>query len=151
MSEPPIQFDGLQPQAVPRHTVYYLKPKPRGYSLAATVGIIAGVAIVAMLMLLVVLQTAPQPDPFPEPVTVAADAEPPKGIDTLAGKLFLVVCCMIGFAAYMLPTIIAVTRGVRTAQMLAVLNIAMGWTFIVWILCLAWSFAPTDGVAVRQL
>jgi len=147
--EPPIQFDGLNPQAVPRHTIYRIKPKPR-YNLAATVGIIAGVAAVALLMLAVVLTTAPQPDPFPEPVTVAA-AEPVRGIDTPLGKLFLVICAMIGFSAYMLPTIIAVVRGVRTVQMLFIINIVFGWTFVVWVLCLAWSFAPTDGVPVRQL
>lgn len=46
---------------------------------------------------------------------------------------------MFGVAFYFLPTIIANSRGVRSAGGVFVINLLLGWTFIGWVVALAWA------------
>lgn len=53
----------------------------------------------------------------------------------MAVLIFLVII----FGAYFLPSIIAVRRHKKSAGSIIVINFVFGWTFLGWIICLAWS------------
>lgn len=42
---------------------------------------------------------------------------------------------------YMLPSIIANSREHIQTGPITVLNLLLGWTLLVWVICLAWSFS----------
>lgn len=42
-------------------------------------------------------------------------------------------------AGYILPSIIGVRRGVNGCCVLIILNLLLGWTFIMWLVCLIWA------------
>lgn len=42
---------------------------------------------------------------------------------------------------YLLPTLIAVDRKHRNQGSIFIINLFLGWTFIGWVLSLAWSFS----------
>jgi hypothetical protein len=42
-------------------------------------------------------------------------------------------------ALYFLPTIVANSRGVRSAAGVFVLNLFLGWTLVGWVVALAWA------------
>jgi hypothetical protein len=46
---------------------------------------------------------------------------------------------LVLFGLYMIPTIIAAIRNHNNAVALGVVNFFLGWTFIGWVLCLAWA------------
>lgn len=52
------------------------------------------------------------------------------------GLFFLIVIS----ALYFLPSMIAYNRKVKSIGSLVVVNIFLGWTFIGWVVALAWSF-----------
>ena len=51
----------------------------------------------------------------------------------------IVLVSVLGLALYMLPTIIAVCRDHHQGGAIAIVNIFFGWTFIGWVVALAWS------------
>jgi hypothetical protein len=64
----------------------------------------------------------------------------------------LIVLAIVG-GLYMLPTIIAFSRGHHQAVAIAVLNVFLGWTFLGWVGALVWSathispdVSPSGGV-----
>jgi Kef-type K+ transport system membrane component KefB len=44
-------------------------------------------------------------------------------------------------AVYFLPTLIAVNRGHRNAGPIFVINLFLAWTFVIWVIVLAWSLS----------
>jgi len=52
------------------------------------------------------------------------------------GKLVLVTGL---FALYFLPSMIAVHRGHRNGMAIGVVNLFLGWTFLGWVVTLAWA------------
>ena len=53
--------------------------------------------------------------------------------------LLLLVVVVVGLLFYFLPTIIAVVRHHHQWGAITVINLFFGWTFIGWILTLAWA------------
>lgn len=56
------------------------------------------------------------------------------------GAIFLIVCVVIGFGIYIVPTIIAVSRNHPNMAAIIALNILLGWSFLGWVAALVWSF-----------
>jgi hypothetical protein len=53
----------------------------------------------------------------------------------------LVVCLFIGvIGAYFLPTIAAESRKHKNAESILIVNLFLGWTFLGWVIALAWAF-----------
>lgn len=53
--------------------------------------------------------------------------------------LLFSVLCGLAVVAYLLPTIIASLRGHRNEMAILIVNFFLGWTFVGWVVCLAWS------------
>lgn len=57
-------------------------------------------------------------------------------------KLILLgIAVLLALVIYLLPAVIASKRKHKNANSIFILNAFIGWTCIVWILCLAWSFS----------
>ena len=52
---------------------------------------------------------------------------------------------------YFLPAIIASHRGHNSRGSIFVVNLFLGWTLLIWILCLAWSFGGNTEARDRRL
>jgi len=48
---------------------------------------------------------------------------------------------VLGLLLYCLPTIFALMRGSRHVGMIALVNILLGWTVVMWFVALFWAFA----------
>ena len=63
----------------------------------------------------------------------------------MLGSLFMflvfAVLAFLGVALYFLPSIIASNRCKKNATSIFVINLFFGWTFIGWVVSLAWAFA----------
>lgn len=55
--------------------------------------------------------------------------------------LFFVCFASIIVAAYLLPSIIASGRQHKNVTSLTIVNIFFGWTFLGWVIALAWAFS----------
>jgi hypothetical protein len=42
---------------------------------------------------------------------------------------------------YLLPALIAIGRSHANTTALLIINLFLGWTVLVWIICLAWAFS----------
>jgi predicted Zn finger-like uncharacterized protein len=56
------------------------------------------------------------------------------------GLVALLAFGFIGLAIYLAPTFVAHFRGHANFAPILIVNVALGWTFVTWILCLAWAF-----------
>ena len=68
------------------------------------------------------------------------------GDDTAAGIvgiILLLVLIVIGFVFYFLPSVIATFRAHHQLAAIIVINLFFGWTFIGWVICLAWAVSAT--------
>lgn len=68
------------------------------------------------------------------------------GDDTAAGVvglIFILFLIIIGFLFYFLPAIIAAFRSHHQSAAIFVINLFFGWTFIGWVICLAWAVSAT--------
>ena len=64
------------------------------------------------------------------------------GDDAAAGVVGIIVLLLlgvIGLVFYFLPTLIALSRNHHQWGAIAVINLFFGWTFIGWVVALAWS------------
>jgi len=52
---------------------------------------------------------------------------------------FIVICFLL--ACYFLPTIIAFARKHNNVAAIVIVNAFLGWSFIGWVVPLAWSFS----------
>lgn len=57
-----------------------------------------------------------------------------------ASLIGLLVVAAFLFMLHFLPSLIAVARGHNSRGSIFILNLFLGWTFIGWVVCLAWSF-----------
>lgn len=63
--------------------------------------------------------------------------------DDVSGALFAgALLLILLLALYFLPSIIASSRRHRAIGSIVVINAFLGWTFLGWVLCLAWAFGP---------
>ncbi|QCG97805.1 superinfection immunity protein [Azospirillum sp. TSA2s] len=53
----------------------------------------------------------------------------------------LLIISLICIAIYFLPTIVAVNRDHTSKGGVIVINIFLGWTFLGWVIALAWAFS----------
>lgn len=63
----------------------------------------------------------------------------------LVGILFILLLVVVGFLFYFLPTMIAAFRSHHQLAAIIVVNLFFGWTFVGWVICLAWAVS-----AIRQ-
>lgn len=56
--------------------------------------------------------------------------------------VFLIVLAILG-ALYLIPSIIAVKRSHHNRAPIMIVNILLGWSFIGWVVALAWSLSQT--------
>ncbi len=57
-------------------------------------------------------------------------------------QIAAIVLFVILFCLYFLPAIIAMVRNHRQVIPIAIINFFFGWTFLGWVVCLAWSASP---------
>ena len=57
----------------------------------------------------------------------------------IVGVVLLLLLLVIGLGLYFLPTIIAIFRNHHQCGVIIVINLFFGWTFIGWVISLAWS------------
>src|SRR5271156_925577 len=62
------------------------------------------------------------------------------------GVVLTGLLCFLGFALYLLPSIIG--RNKRNSGALIALNILLGWTFIGWVVALVWSLTADQPTVV---
>ena len=60
---------------------------------------------------------------------------------------FLVLALLI-LAVYMLPTIVAFSRGRHNKVAILVLNVFLGWTLLGWVISLVWAVSSTKPTVV---
>lgn len=58
----------------------------------------------------------------------------------MEGFLFSFIMIIV-FCLYALPGIVAINRKHNNANSITILNIFLGWTFLCWVICLAWAFS----------
>jgi Superinfection immunity protein len=66
---------------------------------------------------------------------------------TVTGNIFILAI----FAGYMLPWIIALGRSHPNVAPIFIINVFFGWTFIGWVVALAWSASVIKPVAVPEI
>jgi Superinfection immunity protein len=62
--------------------------------------------------------------------------------ETSNGIVFLVFAILLGIFVYFIPVLTALRRGHRAATSIFVVNLFLGWTFVGWVICLAWAYSP---------
>lgn len=60
--------------------------------------------------------------------------------DNLVGIIFLCLLGLVALAIYLVPTIIVIFRKTTANLPIILINIFLGWTFIVWVACIIWAF-----------
>lgn len=61
-----------------------------------------------------------------------------------------IVCTVVGFILYFLPAIIAFKRNHEYRNIILILDLLFGWTFLGWAACLIWAFIDTNGNTVNK-
>ena len=57
----------------------------------------------------------------------------------IIGVVLLLLAMIVGALFYFLPSLIAIFRSHRNWGAIAVVNLFFGWTFVGWVIALAWS------------
>ena len=57
----------------------------------------------------------------------------------IIGLLIILILLVASLGVYFLPTLIAIFRSHHQWGAIAVINVFFGWTFIGWVVALAWS------------
>jgi hypothetical protein len=69
----------------------------------------------------------------------AMRAQLPEWMSLQAAGMIFIASVLIGFALYLLPTIIAVKRGHRNTVGIALVNVLFGWLLLGWVAAFIWS------------
>lgn len=64
----------------------------------------------------------------------------PSGVADVAGTVVLALAVPLVVGMYLLPTLVALKRGVPDRGSVAVINVLLGWTFLGWVIALALAF-----------
>lgn len=64
--------------------------------------------------------------------------------DQITTFLFAAVSAVALISLYFLPTVIASRREHKNSNSILVVNLFFGWTFIGWVVSLAWAVSATD-------
>ena len=84
------------------------------------------------------------------PLTERTTTRNSSGAFAALGLLFPVLACL-GFAFYLLPTIVSVARKTARNAGIVTLNVLLGWTFIGWVIALVWACtAETQSAAALR-
>lgn len=62
-------------------------------------------------------------------------------MDSIMGGILIVGLIVGSIVFYFIPTIVAFNRKHNNAVPIAVLNFLLGWSGIIWIVCLAYAFS----------
>ena len=60
------------------------------------------------------------------------------------GVVCIVGACLLGLLVYLIPSVVAFSRGHPNAVAICAVNILLGWFFIGWVVALIWSFTAID-------
>ena len=52
-----------------------------------------------------------------------------------------IIILIIILFIYLMPALVADSRRHKNTNSIAVLNLFLGWTFIFWVICLAWALS----------
>ena len=66
--------------------------------------------------------------------------------DPVAGIVILVImaiCGILSLALYVAPTVVAIFRNHPQIGPIVIVNLLLGWTFIGWVVAMAWSLSST--------
>ena len=72
------------------------------------------------------------------------------GMAPVAAAMSGLVVFGIGLLFYFLPTFVAFNRRHRNLVPIFLLNFLLGWTFVAWVVTLAWSFSDDVRSRLRQ-
>ena len=64
--------------------------------------------------------------------------------------VLLLLLLLIGLGLYFLPTIVAVWRIKRNTASIATVNLFLGWSFVGWVVALAWAFAENGHLVISH-
>lgn len=56
--------------------------------------------------------------------------------------ILMIATVIGGFALYFLPSIVSARRGHRDHGLIVLVNLALGWTIVCWVVCLIWATRP---------
>lgn len=59
--------------------------------------------------------------------------------------LLITLALMVILALYMLPTLVAFKRGHESLYGITIINIALGWTGVMWLGCMVWARDEEQG------
>ncbi len=65
----------------------------------------------------------------------------PNPFGALIGFAIALVIGLVALTAYLVPSIVAVARGHSNRMPIILLNVLLGWSGLVWLVCLVWSFS----------
>ncbi len=57
------------------------------------------------------------------------------------GASALLILSIVGFCVYFFPSYVAMDRGHPSKGGIIVINLFLGWTFLGWVIALAWAFS----------
>lgn len=66
--------------------------------------------------------------------------------ETRTSNAGFIMMCILVFLLYIVPSVIAFTRGHSNAAAICALNILLGWTFLGWVASLVWSFTSQESI-----
>ncbi len=103
----------------------------------------AAFGILATLVLIGVFATASSP----------SESLPTRDVSSSVNNAFSIftslVLLLVALALYGVPSVVAFVREHKNAMTILILNIFFGWTFVGWVICLAWAFSK-DVAESRQ-
>src|SRR5579862_355858 len=67
-------------------------------------------------------------------------------------SIFIIVLLVIfALTLYFLPTIVANTRNHPNQMPIFIINLFLGWTFLIWVISLAWAFARINNESMTKI
>lgn len=67
-----------------------------------------------------------------------------QAVDSVTAVLMLFLIIAIAVFLYLFPAIIALTRGHHNRAAILVVNLFLGWSFLGWVIALAWAFTKVE-------
>ena len=65
--------------------------------------------------------------------------------------IFTLLVAVLGILVYFIPSIIAYKKEHKYKLIIFILNIVLGWTFVVWIGLLIWSLIDVEGKKTNEI
>src|SRR5882724_4252878 len=62
--------------------------------------------------------------------------------ETIGNPTFWLLAVLFGIFIYFIPVLTAWRRGHRAVASIFVVNLFLAWSFVGWVVCLAWAYSP---------